>query len=105
MSATSHAKTHTHSFLLNGWNARLPNRLQTGNSPVSIPFKNNSNQQRCYAYLILPRSISFQVLHTQKKSAKKHHFPLTSKPLDEWDYVMDVAVQNEIQNEMVSTNM
>lgn len=36
---TSHIKTHTYSFLLNGWNARQPNRLQTGNSPVFIPFK------------------------------------------------------------------
>ena len=101
----SHVKTHTYSFLLNRWNARQPNRLQTGNSPVFIPFKNNqSTKMLCLPYLTQVDSIS-GLTYTQKKSVKIHHFPLRSKPLDEWDYVMDVVVQNEIQNKMVSTNM
>ena len=81
---------------------------QTGYKQVTRPYLfllKITNQQRCYAYLTLPRLILFQVLHTQKKSVEIHHFPLRSKPLDEWDYIMDVVVQNEIQNKMVSTNM
>ena len=37
---TSHAKTYTNGFPLNGWNARLPNGLQTAHSSVRTGSSN-----------------------------------------------------------------